>query len=108
MEETRSNGLTPGCSGVPGQPFSAGWDWDFLDVDVAVSFIITFDPATDKPEVVACGGTHPRAVVTQQQMPEGRRRRRRDVRGSGLSHRREYLEGVVRDTFALAALAPFC
>jgi hypothetical protein len=76
-------------------------------VDVEVSFIITFDPATDKPEVVACGGTHLRAVVTQQQIPEGRRRRR-DVRASGLSHRREYLEGVVRDTFALAALAPFC
>jgi hypothetical protein len=67
-------------------------------VDVVVSFKITFDPATDKPEVVACGGTHARAVVTQQQMLEGGRRRRRDVRGSGLSHRREYLEGVFRDT----------
>jgi hypothetical protein len=37
-------------------------------VDVEVSYMITFDAATDKLEVVARGGTHLRAVVTQQRM----------------------------------------
>jgi hypothetical protein len=65
-------------------------------VDVEISYIITFDPAIDKLEAVACGGTHLRAVVTQQQMPEGmrrrrRRRRRRHVRASGLNHKRDHL-----------------
>jgi hypothetical protein len=44
----------------------AGWDWHFLDVDVEVSYMIAFYAATDK--LVARGRTHPRAMVTQQQL----------------------------------------